>query len=208
MRIGIVGAGDLGKTLAELWSKAGHEVALVEAQASATSVEPVQRSGSSAKDMTIEEAARLGDVVVLAVPFVVDALPPSSSVAGKVVIDAMNAVTANGEDMDLDGRTSSEVVAQRFPDARIVKAFNTIEPDALRSEGRLSTPLERRFVVFLAGDDGRAKERVSTLIEEIGFTPIDTGMLAWGSRLQAPGSDIFNHLMLPAEAQRVLWSMG
>ena len=209
MRIGIVGAGEMGKTLAELWANAGHEVALGDPQGSVASADLVERIGSSARGGTVEDAARFGDVIVLAVPFgLADAMPPSSSVAGKVVIDTMNATTETGEDMDLDGRSSSDIVAEQFPDARVVKAFNTIDPDVLRSEGRVSTPSERRFVVFLAGDDGRAKERVSTLIEEIGFTPIDTGLLANGGPLQAPGSNIFNHPMLHAEARRVLWSMG
>jgi 8-hydroxy-5-deazaflavin:NADPH oxidoreductase len=208
MRIGIVGAGELGTTLAELWAKAGHEVAVGDPEGSAASVDVVERIGTSARGVTIEEAARFGDIVVLAVPFVPDALPPSSSVAGKVVIDAMNAITETGAEMDLDGRASSDIVAERLPEARIVKAFNTIEPSVLRQEQRVSIPSERRFVVFLAGDDGLAKERVKRLIEEIGFTPIDTGSLAWGGHLQAPGSDIFNHPMLPSEAQRVLWLMG
>jgi predicted dinucleotide-binding enzyme len=193
MRIGIVGAGELGTTLAELWARAGHQVAV---------------GDDRGPDASAEEAARLGDLVVLAVPFAPEALPPASSVAGKVVIDAMNALTENGEEMDLEGRASSEIVAERLPDARIVKAFNTIEPTVLRQEQRLSVPRERRYVVFLAGDDGLAKARVSALIEEIGFTPMDTGSLAWGGHRQAPGSDIFNHPMLPADAQRALWMMG
>ena len=208
MRIGIVGAGELGTTLAELWASAGHQVAVGDPQAPAASIDVMERIGSSAQDVTIEQAARFGDVVVLAVPFAPDALPPSSSLAGKIVIDAMNAVTEAGTEMDLGGRASSDIVAERLPDARIVKAFNTIEPAVLRHEQRRSIPSERRYVVFLAGDDGLAKARVSALIEEIGFTPVDTGSLAWGGHLQAPGSDIFNRPMLPPEAQRVLWSMG
>ena len=209
MRIGILGAGELGGTVAELWASTGHRVAIGDPRGSIASKDLVERIGSSARGTTIEEAARFGDVVVLAGPFgEPDAFPQPQSVAGKIVIDAMNAVTETGEEIDLRGRASSDVIAERLPDARIVKAFNTIQPDTLRSEGRRSTPSERRFVVFLAGDDGRAKGRVSTLIDEIGFTPIDTGLLAWGGRLQAPGSKIFNQPMLPAEARRVLWLMG
>ena len=149
--------------------------------------------------MTIEQAARFGDVVVLAIPFMPDALPSSSSLAGKIVIDAMNAITEDGAEMDLDGRASSEIVAERLPDARIVKAFNTIEPSVLRQDQRLSVPSERRFVVFLAGDHGLAKERVKRLIEEIGFTPVDTGSLAWGGHL--PGTWL-RHLQPPHAARR------
>jgi 8-hydroxy-5-deazaflavin:NADPH oxidoreductase len=209
MRIGIIGAGELGGTLAELWANAGHQVAIGDPQGSVASEDLVERIGSSARGVSIEEAARFGDVVVLSGPFgLPDALPPSPSVAGKVVIDAMNAVTESGEPMDLGGRASSDIIAEQFPDARIVKAFNTIQPNTLRSEARVSTPSGRRFVIFLAGDDGRAKGRVSTLIEEIGFTPIDTGSLAWGARLQEPGSKIFNQPMLPAEARRILSLIG
>jgi 8-hydroxy-5-deazaflavin:NADPH oxidoreductase len=208
MRIGIVGAGELGTTLAELWAKAGHEVVVGDPRGPAPSVDAVERIDAPGGVVTADEAARLGELVVLAVPFELDALPAASSVAGKVVIDAMNAVTEDGAEMDLGGRTSSELVAERLPDARIVKAFNTIEASVLRQDQRLSVPSERRFAVFLAGDHGLAKERVKRLIEEIGFTPIDTGSLAWGGHLQAPGSDVFNHPMLPDEAQRVLWLMG
>jgi len=184
-------------------------VAIGHPRGSVASEDFVERIGSSARGATIEEAARFGDVVVLTAPFAEpDAFPPPQSVAGKIVIDAMNALPETGEDIDLGGRASSDVIAERLPDARIVKAFNTIQPNTLRSEGRRSTPEERRFVIFLAGDDGRAKGRVSTLIEEIGFTPIDTGLLAWGGRLQAPGSKIFDQPMLPAEARHVLWLMG
>jgi len=209
MRIGIVGAGELGGALAELWVSAGHQVAIGDPGGSSASKDLVERLGSSARSTTIEDAARFGEVVLLAVPFgAPDSLPPALSVAGKIVIDAMNAISETGENMPLDGRASSDIVAERFPDARIVKAFNAILADTIRSEGRLSVPADRRFVVFIAGDDGRSKARVSTLIEEIGFTPIDTGSLARGGRLQEPGSKLFNRPMLPADARHALQLFG
>ena len=118
---------------------------------------------------------------------------------GNVVIDAMNA----GPE-DHAGASSSEVVAERFPHARVVKALNTLPPELLRVEGRRSAPENQRLAVVLSGDDARAKARVSTLIEEIGFTPVDAGTLAHGGELQQPGSEIFGKPMLPAEARVTL----
>jgi predicted dinucleotide-binding enzyme len=205
MRIGIIGAGRIGGTLAQLWAKAGHEIAISNSRGPDSLRELVEDIGSSVHAMTVEDSARFGEVVLLAAPFRrQDALPPPTAVAGKIVIDAMNPETETGEILDLGGRASSEITAERLPDARLVKAFNTMHFETLRKEGRLSVPKERRFVIFIAGDDGRAKARVTGLIEEIGFTSIDTGSLARGGQLQQPGSEAFSKPLLPAEARRIL----
>ncbi len=205
MRIGIIGAGNIGGTLAELWVRAGHQIAIANSRGPDSLKELVERLGPSATAMTVEEAARFGDIVVLAVPFrKPEALPPPLAVTGKVVIDAMNPDTDSGEITDLQGKASSAVTAERLPGAVLVKAFNTILADTLRSEGRPSVPKEQRLVIFLAGDSARAKARVATLIQEIGFTPIDTGSLARGGRLQEPGSKIYGRPLLPAEARRLV----
>ncbi len=208
MRIGIVGAGRIGCTLAELWVRAGHQVAVATSRGLDSLDELVERLGPSAHAMTVQEATEFGDLVVLAVPFRrPEALPPAIGVMGKVVVDAMNPYTEDGGLMDLGGRTSSEIVAERLPGCRLVKAFNTIHVDVLRTGGRMGTPEGRRLVIFLAGDDGRAKATVAQLIREIGFAPLDTGSLALGGRLMEPGSAIFDRPMLPAEARDVLATM-
>lgn len=205
MRIGIVGAGALGSTLTELWTNAGHQVALGDPRAQETAEGLVERLGPSVQATSVEEAARFGDVVALTGPFGrAEMFPPASAVAGKIVIDAMNAVTETGEAMDLGARASSLVVADSFPDARIVKALNTLEADTLRAEARPSVPREKRFAMLLAGDDARANERVATLIEEIGFAPVDAGSLALGGRHLEPRSTLFGRPLLPAEARRLL----
>lgn len=202
MRIGIVGAGALGSTLTELWANAGHQLAVGDPEAP---TQLAERLGPSVQATSVEEAARFGDVVVLTGPFAQpEMLPPPSAVAGKIVIDAMNAITQTGAPMDLGARASSAVVAGSFPDARIVKALNTLEADTLRAEARPSVPREKRFAMLLAGDDARAKERVATLIEEIGFAPLDAGSLALGGRHLEPRSTLFGRPVLPAEARRVL----
>lgn len=208
MRIGIVGAGKIGSALAELWVRAGHQLAIANSRGPESLGELVGRLGPSVQAMSVQEAAEYGDLVVLAAPFRrPEALPPAISVIGKVVVDAMNAYAEGGGLLDLGGRTSSEIVGERLPGCRIVKAFNTLHVDTLRAGGRMGTPEDRRLVIFLAGDDGRAKASVAQLIREIGFAPLDTGSLALGGRLMEPGSAIYNRPMLPAEARDVLATM-
>jgi len=61
--------------------------------------------------------------------------------------------------------------------------------------------------LFVAGDDAAAKAVVSKLIEEIGFTPVDSGSLRVGGRRQQPGSPIYNKQMHAEEARRALAAM-
>ncbi len=204
MRIGIVGPDERGSVLAELWARAGHQVAL----GCPRPPDALEDLGPSVRVTGVDEAARFGEIVVLVGPFgLPELLPSGAAVAGKIVVDAMNAVTDAGEPLDLHGRASSALVAELFPDAYLVKAFNTIDADTLRVESRTSVPREHRFVIFLAGDESRANARISTLIEEVGFTPIGTGSLARGGRFQQPGSKIFRRPLLPADARRVLQTM-
>ena len=200
MRIGIIGTGYLGVTLAELWARAGHQVLVATADAETSSELLEQLSEARVELLPSDEAAREAEVVVLTAPFgTTEALPSPLTVLGKVVIDAMNA----GPEDD-SGASSTELIAERYPQARVVKALNTLPPELLRVEGRRSAPKEQRLAVVLSGDDARAKARASTLIEEIGFTPVDAGSLAHGGELQQPGSEIFGKPMLPAEARVAL----
>jgi len=110
-------------------------------------------------------------------------------------------------EMDLDGLGSSELLARHLPDARIVKAFNTMYYETLGSGGRPDAPPAERLVLFLAGDDAQAKAVVSGLIEEIGFTPVDVGTLGDG-RKQQPGSQIYNAPMNEEQAREELAKSG
>lgn len=213
MKIGIIGAGSIGATAARLFARAGHDVAVsnsrgpesleelvasINADAGATVVD---QASPRARAATVDEAARFGDVVLLAVPFrAPEALPKPELVRGKIVIDAMNPYGAGGTIMDLGDSTSSEETAKRLPGARIVKAFNTIYWEHLRSQGRPDLPLAERRAIFVAGDDAEAKAVVSRLIEEIGFAPVDTGPLREGGRRQQPGTPIYNRFLTPAQS--------
>ncbi|MGI8551969.1 MAG: NADPH-dependent F420 reductase [Dehalococcoidia bacterium] len=203
MQIGIIGAGHIGATVAGLFVKAGHEVAVSNSRGPESIASLVSEIGPTARATTVEEAASFGEVVLLAIPWRgLDGLPSPQTLAGKIVIDAMNPYSANFEIVDLGDSTSSEEVAKRLPGARIVKAFNTMYFEMLRTGGQVS--VKDRLVLFVAGDDTGAKDAVSRLIDEIGFASVDTGTIREGGRRQQPGSPIYNKPMTVDQARAAL----
>ena len=207
MNIGIVGSGNIGATAARLFADAGRDVAVSNSRGPESLVPLVEEIGSNARAATVEEAASFGEVVLVAMPFFAYEALPADRLAGKVVVDAMNYYERRDGRIDFDGLTSSEVVARHLPNSRLVKAFNTIYYQTLRTEGRPSAPTEQRLVLFVSGDDGEAKAVVSRLIEEIGFAPVDTGSLRDGGRKQEPGSPIYNVPMTAGRAREKLAEM-
>lgn len=210
MKIGIIGAGHIGGTAARLFARAGHEVVLSNSRGPASLEDLVatinrEVGGARVRAATAAEAAKVGEIVLLAAPWrAQEALPGPELVRGKIVIDAMNAYGASGSIIDLGGFTSSEEVAKRLPGARLVKAFNTIYYEHLAGQGRPDAPLEQRRAIFIAGDDVAAKKVVSGLIQEIGFAPVDTGTLREGGRSQEPGNPVYNRDLTYAEAVTIL----
>ena len=203
MKIGIIGAGMIGATTARLFANAGHDVAVSNSRGPESLQSLVKDIGPRARAMTIAEAARFGDVVLLAVPWrKPEALPPPDAVKGKIVIDAMNPYAEGGGLEDLQGLTSSEHTQKRLPGARLVKAFNTIWYKHLAANGNTSRTVSERHAIFVSGDDEQAKRVVMKLIEEIGFGPVDLGSLVEGGRRQQPGSPLYNKPMTAAEAER------
>jgi predicted dinucleotide-binding enzyme len=88
-----------------------------------------------------------------------------------------------------------------------VKAFNSMNWAVLRDRGAPDAG-EDRLALFVAGDDEGAKDRVSALIEEIGFAPIDTGSLADGGRRQQTSSPVFTRLIAARDAKEALAASG
>jgi len=205
MKIGIIGAGKIGATAARLFIHAGHEIAICNSRGPDSLHDLVTLLGPRAHAMTVDEAARFGDVILLAVPWrSPEALPRPETVAGKIVIDAMNPYKPDFTIYDLGDSTSSEETAKRLPGARLVKAFNTIYYQHLSDRGRRDLPVDERNAIFVAGDDQEAKSAVMQLIEEIGFAPVDTGSLREGGRKQQPDSAIYNRPMTGLEAKDAL----
>ena len=193
MRIGIIGSGNIGATAAQLFARAGHDVAISNSRGPETLQELVDNIGPNVRAVTVEEAAEFGEVVLEAIPFGRYKELPVEPLAGKVVVDTANYYPQRDGEIDLGGLTSSEEIARYLgPDVRLVKALNTMYYETLASEGNPEASLEERLVLFVAGDDEEAKAVVSRLIEEIGFAPVDTGSLGEGGNKQQPGSAVYN----------------
>ena len=150
------------------------------------SLEPVVAAlGAGVSAGTVVEAAA-ADIVAIAVPWpTVPAAVTGLRWSGQTVIDATNAWNT-----DLGGRTSSEIVADLVPGARLVKAANTLAANDLAAD-----PHEAggRRVIFLSGDDAPAKAAVVELFDAAGFFPIDLGDLATGGRMQQLGGPLPSH---------------
>jgi hypothetical protein len=206
MKIGVIGSGNIGRTAAELFVEAGHEVTIANSRGPDSLADLVADLGARAHAGTVEEAAKFGEVVLEAIPFGAYGDLPAEALSGTIVISAANYYPDRDGEIDLAGRTQTELVAAHLADSRVVKAFNTMYWETLRDEARPEADREDRLVLFVAGDDEAAKRVVSELIEEVGFTPVDTGSLA-DSHRQEPGSPIYNDPMTPAEARTALERM-
>jgi predicted dinucleotide-binding enzyme len=175
--VGIIGAGRLGQAMARTAVRAGRRVVIANSRGPESLASVVSALGEGVSAGTADEAAAAG-IIVIAVPW--DRVPEAVqglSWNGQVVIDATNDFAAD----DLQGRTSSELVADLVAGARVVKAANTLGADVLGSD-----PHEAggRRVIFISGDDADAKADVVALFDEAGFAPIDLGDLATGGAMQ------------------------
>jgi 8-hydroxy-5-deazaflavin:NADPH oxidoreductase len=183
MDVGIIGAGRLGPAMARTALRAGRRVTLANSRGPETLGALVSTLGNQAVARTVEEAAA-GDIVVIAVPWprVAEAVQ-GLRWDGRIVIDATN----DFDPRDLNGSTSSQVLADLVPGARVVKAANTLGAAVLDSD-----PHEAggRRVIFLSGDDAEAKSEVSDLFEAAGFAAIDLGGLVTGGAMQQLGGPL------------------
>jgi predicted dinucleotide-binding enzyme len=205
MKIGIIGAGLIGATAARRFIEAGYDVALSNSRGPESLELLVAELGPHAHAMTVADAARWAEVVLLAVPWrSPQALPPADAVAGKIVIDAMNPYAADGSVIDLGSSTSSEETQKRLPGARLVIAFNTIWFKHLAERARPDLPVVDRHAILVAGDDEFAKRVVVNLIDDIGFGAVDNGSLVAGGRRQQPGGALYNTTMTVSEARQAV----
>jgi predicted dinucleotide-binding enzyme len=191
-RIGIIGAGHIGGTLAHLFTAAGHEVAVANSRGPQTLADLVAELGPNARAVTPAEAAAWGDVVVVSVPLHRYVEVPVTGLDDKVVIDTNNYYPQrDGQivDLDEDTTTSSELLAAHLPRAHVVKAFNQIQWEHLRNDGRPAGSPDRTALP-IAGDDAQAKSVVAALIDDIGYDAVDMGPLSAG-RLFQPGAVLY-----------------
>ena len=194
MDIGIIGSGHIGSTTARLFAAAGHEVVIANSRGPESLRDLVAQLGARVRAGTVDEAARHGEVVLVAVPVkAAEDLPPDPF-AGRIVVDANNYYPSRDghfPQLDADETTSTEMLAAHLPGARVVKAFNTMNYRVLGEAGRADAPHDERLAIYVAGDDAEAKAVVGGLIDELGFAPVDTGGLAGGGRRQQPGTPVY-----------------
>jgi predicted dinucleotide-binding enzyme len=189
--IGIIGAGRLGQALARTARRADRPVVIANSRGPESLSSVVDALGAGITAGTTHDAARCS-IVTLAVPWtsIQDALAELSW-SGEIVIDATNAVQIPSlEPLPLGGLTSSEIVAQLVPGARLVKAANTFAADVLGADPR---DAGGRRVMFVSGDDAEAKRAVGELFDRAGFFPIDIGDLTTGGAMQQAGGPLAGH---------------
>jgi predicted dinucleotide-binding enzyme len=205
MRIGIIGAGHIGRALAAHFIRAGHDVVVSNARGPETLQDLVSELGARASAGTPAEAARLGDVVVVSVPFGRFRDLPAEELRGKIVVDTNNYYPQRDghfEELDDDRATSSELLQTQLG-ARVVKAFNAMYWERLRDYGRRVGDPDR-VGVPISGDDAHAKRVVAGLIDDIGFDAVDAGPLANGGRKHQPGAPAYAADLPTAELRALL----
>jgi predicted dinucleotide-binding enzyme len=175
--VGIIGAGRLGQAMARVATRAGRSVVIANSRGPESLTTVVSALGEGVSAGTAGKAASAG-IVVVAVPWDrVHEAVGGLEWTGHVVIDATNDWVAD----DLDGRTSSEIVADLVAGARVVKAANTLSAEVLASDPHKA---DGQRVIFISGDDADAKAEVVAVFHDAGFAPIDLGDLATGGAMQ------------------------
>jgi len=171
MKVAIIGAGNVGKALATSITRAGHDVTIAakHPENAKATADAVGASSAESNAAAVVDA----DVVILAIPYgaageqVADEI--RDQVAGKTIVDVSNPLTADYSGL-ATSTSAAEELQQRLPDANLVKAFNTIFATNQGSP-------RREVDGFVAANDAKAKAQVISLIESMGFTPLDVGGL-------------------------------
>ena len=187
--IGIIGAGRIGQAMAETALRAGRQVVIANSRGPQSLTSAVKALGEGVSAGAVKDAAA-ADIVVLAVPWAqVQQAVRGLEWDGQILIDPTN----DFHPSDLDGRTSSEVVADLVAPARVVKAANTLVAAVLGSD-----PHEAggQRVIFLSGDDAEAKSEVVALFEAAGFFVVDLGGLRQGGAMQQVGAPLAGHNLI------------
>ena len=187
MQIAILGAGQVGSTLGRLWHAVGHDVTFAAGHAARPQALAAEL-GERAHGASVADAVAGADVVLVAVPgpALTDALQAAGPLDGRVMIDAANSFGRQ--------QVTLRSLADAFPQARWVRAFNSPSADIMADDNHRNPP----WVMFLSGAK-EAKPVVAQLIRDAGFDPFDLGGID-DSRLQDPGSALWLNILTHDEA--------
>ena len=188
MHVGILGSGDVGKALARGFLSRGHSVT-IGSREPAKLAEFVREHPEKLAAKTFADTAREGEIVVIATLFSGTQsalqLAGAQNFAGKIVIDATNplkfepgkppALSVSGTD------SAGESVQRWLPDAKVVKAFNTVG-NALFVDPHFPGG---KPTMFVAGNDDGAKNRVAQIAESFGWDVVDAGAITSSRYLEA-----------------------
>jgi predicted dinucleotide-binding enzyme/3-methyladenine DNA glycosylase Tag len=187
MKIAVLGAGRVGSTIGRLWHAAGHDVTFT-ARHATRPLALAAELGERAHAVSVADAVADAEVVLVAVPgpAVTDALQVSGPLDGRIMIDAANSFGQQ--------QLSLRSLADAFPRARWVRAFNSLSVNVMADDNHREPP----WVLFLSGDQ-EAKPVVAQLIRDAGFDPVDLGGID-DSQLQDPGSALWAFAVTRDEA--------
>jgi predicted dinucleotide-binding enzyme len=204
LKIGVIGAGEIGGALARHWAAAGHQL-LISSRHPEQLLALAKELGPNVKAGTPREAAEFGEVVMLAVPY--SAEPQvgrdlADALRGKIVMDAGNPYPSRDGDMAVRDRQrgTGAAVKEYFPGARVVRAFNAINSGPLASQA-FAKP--ERLGIPLAADDSEAMKVAEQLVRDAGFDPVPVGPLSRAREFDV-GTPVYVRGMTAAELRRAL----
>ncbi|MEM7725806.1 MAG: NAD(P)-binding domain-containing protein [Cyanobacteria bacterium P01_A01_bin.45] len=194
MKIGILGSGNMGRSLGILWAEQKHEV-FFGSRTAEKGKAVAESAGNNTNGGTNDEAAAFGNIIL----YTIRGINPSEVLTsidvlnGKIIIDCNNFDIPESFAYQPIEESLAEKLAAEVPEARVVKAFNTMAQEVLELSPE---PLKEHNVsVFVAGDDESARKTVMSLATDIGFTPVDCGELRF-SRLLEGLADFIRYLII------------
>ncbi|WP_342024945.1 NADPH-dependent F420 reductase [Arthrobacter citreus] len=195
--LGIIGSGNIGSAVARLAVAAGMNVVIANSRGPETLSDLVAELGPLATAGTVEDAAKLGDAVVLSIPLKAVSDLPDGLLDGKIVLDTSNYYPSrDGRIAALDDSsvTTSELVQSWLPGTQYVKAFNNILAHHIPLLARPSGAADRSALP-VASDDESAKAEAAALIDALGYDVVDAGTVAESWRFE-PDSAGYTRLYL------------